>query len=284
MGRSLGEEGSREPGVGGEVLTGEGCLDQTTQDSECGARGQGQCRVGDKVQAVWSEPPLLAPRFRGVLLNLCSSRIAWIPENPQRRRRPLSHSCAQWRLCSPSCFSREGPAALRAQGRLPRQNPWVPSGQRGPREGRGISRALWPLSLFLMSRLTWMQASLTCWLESGEAAPWQTLRPALMCPRLPRGVWAEDEGCWSRGAVGMLRTDVYFWPRGVEGSAAPRPRRAPDASIHLQGLLGAGRLGPLWVWRGEVRWNWEGLSQRGWGSHLLPLATRGPSSCWKSSR
>ena len=61
LGGSLGEEGCREPGAGMRGAHRGGCLDQTTQDSECGARGQKSPQgKGDKVQAVWSEPPLLS--------------------------------------------------------------------------------------------------------------------------------------------------------------------------------------------------------------------------------
>ena len=61
LGGSLGEEGGREPGVGMRGAHRGGCLDQTTQDSECGDRGQMSLQgKGDKVQAVWSEPPLLS--------------------------------------------------------------------------------------------------------------------------------------------------------------------------------------------------------------------------------
>lgn len=45
LGGSLGEEGSREPGVGRRGAHRGGCLDQTTQDSECGAGVRGHCRV-----------------------------------------------------------------------------------------------------------------------------------------------------------------------------------------------------------------------------------------------
>ena len=58
---SLGEEGGREPGAGMSGAHREGCLDQTTQDSECGAKGQRSLHSErDKVQAVWLEPLLFS--------------------------------------------------------------------------------------------------------------------------------------------------------------------------------------------------------------------------------
>lgn len=54
--------------------------------------------------------------------------------------------------------------------------------------GRGDQQGTLALVALLMSRLTWMLGSLTCWLESNEKLMLQTLRPSPHVPEAAKGM------------------------------------------------------------------------------------------------
>ena len=123
------------------MLTGEGVWTRPHRTLSVGPGVRGQCRVrGTRYRLSGQNPHFLAPRFRVVLVDLCSSPYSMDPREPPRDTEAASiSSCAQWRLCSPPPPLREGPAALRAQGGFSSKPFGCRLDQRGPSEGPGGS-------------------------------------------------------------------------------------------------------------------------------------------------
>ena len=86
--------------------------------------------------------------------------------------------------------------------------------------------------------------------------------------------------------MGMLRTErLLLAPEEWRISSAQTPQGAPCQRPPPGASRSWGVLVPSGYGGSEVRWNWEGLSQRRGGAVISsPWPRGGPSSCWKSSR